>query len=137
MADERRALLQRVNVVIVPRANPDAAETFARTAANGIDINRDHLLLRTPELLAITAAVLRYAPQVMLDLHATMVAGLWARKFGGLLRADLLLQGGVRVDRLPITVLPALGAPLLGMDVLGKLSFSQSGGVLRLRPAAD
>ncbi len=52
-------------------------------------------------------------------------------------RADLLLQGGVRVDRLPITVLPALGAPLLGMDVLGKLSFSQSGGVLRLRPAAD
>ena len=52
-------------------------------------------------------------------------------------RADLTLQGGVRVDRLPITVLPALGAPLLGMDVLGKLSFSQSDGVLRLRPAAD
>ena len=48
-------------------------------------------------------------------------------------RADLQLQGGLHVSRLPLTVLPALAAPLLGMDVLGKLSFSQSGGVLRLQ----
>ena len=52
-------------------------------------------------------------------------------------RADLQLQGGVQADRLPITVLPALGAPLLGMDVLGRLPFSQAGGVLRLQPPAD
>jgi aspartyl protease family protein len=49
-------------------------------------------------------------------------------------RGDLQLQGGVQVERLPITVLPALGAPLLGMDVLGRLPFSQADGVLRLRP---
>ena len=48
-------------------------------------------------------------------------------------RADLQLQGGLQFQRLPLTVLPALTAPLLGMDVLGKLSFSQSGGVLRLQ----
>jgi aspartyl protease family protein len=47
-------------------------------------------------------------------------------------RAELRLQGGVTVERLPVTVLPALSAPLLGMDVLGKLRFSQIGGVLRL-----
>ena len=51
-------------------------------------------------------------------------------------RADLQLQGGVRIARLPLTVLPALASPLLGMDVLGKLSFSQVDGVLRLRPPA-
>ena len=51
-------------------------------------------------------------------------------------RADLALQGGLRVSRLPLTVLPALTSPLLGMDVLGKLSFSQADGVLRLRPPA-
>ncbi len=49
-------------------------------------------------------------------------------------RADLQLQGGVRAERLPITALPALAAPLLGMDVLGKLRFSQADGVLRLQP---
>jgi hypothetical protein len=48
--------------------------------------------VRTPELQAITAAVLRYAPQVMLDLHETMVAGFWTSKFGALMRADMLLQ---------------------------------------------
>ena len=48
-------------------------------------------------------------------------------------RADLQLQGGLRYQRLSLTVLPALAAPLLGMDVLGKLSFTQSDGVLRLQ----
>ncbi len=49
-------------------------------------------------------------------------------------RADLVLDGGVQARRLQITVLPALDAPLLGMDVLGRLPFSQADGVLRLRP---
>ncbi len=52
-------------------------------------------------------------------------------------RADLALQGGVRAERLPITVLPTLGAPLLGMDVLGRLPFSQADGVLRLTPPSQ
>ncbi len=51
-------------------------------------------------------------------------------------RADLQLEGGLRFDRLPITVLPALGSPLLGMDVLGKLQFNQQGGVLKLQAPA-
>jgi aspartyl protease family protein len=54
---------------------------------------------------------------------------------GWVARADLQLQGGVRAERLPVTVLPALAAPLLGMDVLGRLHFSQADGVLRLQPA--
>ena len=46
--------------------------------------------------------------------------------------ADLALQGGVRVDRLRIVALPGLEAPLLGMDVLGRLRWRQEGGVLRI-----
>lgn len=48
-------------------------------------------------------------------------------------RADVDLHGGVRAERLVVTVLPALQSPLLGMDVLGRLQFSQSGGVLRVQ----
>ena len=92
LAGERSALLERVNVLIMPRANPDAAERFARESASGIDVNRDHLLVRTPEVQAITAAVLRYSPQVMLDLHEFTVAGRWVGKFGAMMRADALLQ---------------------------------------------
>ena len=49
---------------------------------------------------------------------------------GEIVRADLELQGGVRVRQLRITALPALGAPLLGMDVLGKLHWRQADGEL-------
>ena len=54
---------------------------------------------------------------------------------GYVARADLRLDGGIEVQRLPVTVLPALASPLLGMDVLSKMRFSQRAGVLRLAPA--
>lgn len=53
---------------------------------------------------------------------------------GFLARADIALDGGVRVDKLVVTVLPDLSAPLLGMDVLGRLHFSQRPGELRIEP---
>ena len=53
---------------------------------------------------------------------------------GTLARADIALDGGVRAERLRVAVLPDLAAPLLGMDVLSQLHFSQSDGVLRLTP---
>ena len=53
---------------------------------------------------------------------------------GSLARADVALQGGVRVERLRVAVLPRLASPLLGMDILSKLRFTQSEGVLRLEP---
>lgn len=92
LATDRSALLERVNLLVMPRANPDAAERFARESASGIDVNRDHLLVRTPEVQAIAVVVRRYAPQVMLDLHEFTVAGRWVSKFGALMRADALLQ---------------------------------------------
>lgn len=55
---------------------------------------------------------------------------------GFMARADIELQGGVRADRLPVTVLPALGSPLLGMDMLARLNFNQADGVLRFKPGS-
>jgi aspartyl protease family protein len=52
---------------------------------------------------------------------------------GQQVRANILLQGGVRVDQLRVTALPQLGPqPLLGMDVLGRLPLQQQDGVLRI-----
>jgi aspartyl protease family protein len=53
---------------------------------------------------------------------------------GWVARADVALDGGVRAQRLTVTVLPDLAAPLLGMDVLSKMRFSQRDGVLRFEP---
>jgi len=40
-------LLATIDVIIVPRANPDGADAFVRELADGTDPNRDHTLLRT------------------------------------------------------------------------------------------
>ena len=53
---------------------------------------------------------------------------------GWVARADIELDGGVSAQRLRVTVLPRLDGPLLGMDVLSKMRFSQQGGVLRFEP---
>ena len=89
---DNAALLDRVNVFLIPRGNPDGAERFSRVTANGIDVNRDHLLLQTPEARAIAAVTLRYRPQVVLDLHEFTVGGRWIDKFGAVERYDALLQ---------------------------------------------
>ncbi len=54
---------------------------------------------------------------------------------GQVVVADVALQGGVAAERLRIVALPGLGAPLLGMDVLGRLRWEQHDGRLRVRPA--
>ena len=51
---------------------------------------------------------------------------------GSIVLADLVLQGGLRVDRMRLAALPALTTPLLGMDVLGRLNLQQGAGVLRI-----
>jgi len=51
---------------------------------------------------------------------------------GHVVRADLVLQGGVSIRRMRIVALPALNSPLLGMDVLGKLQWRQSDGALNI-----
>lgn len=53
---------------------------------------------------------------------------------GSVARADIELDGGVHAERLRVAVLPDLAAPLLGMDVLSQLHFTQSDGVLTLTP---
>ncbi|MDO9438853.1 M14 family metallocarboxypeptidase [Hydrogenophaga sp.] len=86
------AQLARANVLVIPRGNPDGAENFTRVTASGIDVNRDHLLLNTPEGRAIALAMDRYRPEVVLDLHEFTVAGRWVDKFGGMMKYDALLQ---------------------------------------------
>ncbi|MFN7979059.1 MAG: M14 family metallocarboxypeptidase [Vicinamibacterales bacterium] len=87
------ALLDRVTVYVVPRANPDGAERFVRATRSGADVNRDHLLLQTPEARAIAALTRRVRPDVVLDLHEFTVADRWVKKYGVVQHYDALLQG--------------------------------------------
>jgi hypothetical protein len=85
-------LLDRIHVVVLPRANPDGASSGSRVTASGIDVNRDHLLLRTPEAQAMAQLARDYRPAVVADLHEYTVVGRYLEKFGTIQRFDALLQ---------------------------------------------
>jgi hypothetical protein len=87
-----QSLTERINVIILPRANPDGASTRQRVTASGIDANRDHLLLKTPEAQAQAQLMRDYRPVVVVDAHEYTVVGRYLEKFGTVQRFDALVQ---------------------------------------------
>ena len=87
-----QGLLDRINVLLLPRANPDGAAARQRVTASGIDANRDHLLLKTPEAQAQAQLVRDYQPVVVVDAHEYTVVGRYLEKFNSVQRFDALLQ---------------------------------------------
>ncbi len=85
-------LLDQINVVLLPRANPDGAQADKRSTASGIDANRDHLLLRTPETQAMAQLARDFRPLVVVDAHEYTVVGRFLEKYGALQRFDALVQ---------------------------------------------
>jgi len=100
------AILERVNVLIVPRANPDGAHHFVRGLADGGDVNRDHLLEATPEGRALGRVFVDFQPDVVLDCHEFGVKVRWYEKFGALQRYDALIQYAT-VSNLPLALTEA------------------------------
>lgn len=68
-----RPLLDTLDVVLLPNANPDGRDLERRSNANMININTDFVLMSQPESQILAAAVRRYQPDVVLDSHESAV----------------------------------------------------------------
>ena len=86
------AVLDRLDVLVVPRLNVDGAVWSSRVSSTGMDINRDHLLLRSPEAQVLASLVREQRPVVVVDSHEFTVGGRYLGKFQAVQRFDLLLQ---------------------------------------------
>lgn len=68
-----RPLLEEMDVILLPNANPDGRDLGRRSNANRVNINTDFVLLTQPETRILKDAVARYAPDVLLDSHESAV----------------------------------------------------------------
>ncbi|HEV2145948.1 MAG TPA: M14 family metallopeptidase [Longimicrobiaceae bacterium] len=62
---------ERVNLVNRPRQHGPVGGMGQRPNAQGLDLNRDHTKLDSPEARSLAGMMSRYDPHVGLDLHAT------------------------------------------------------------------
>lgn len=93
-------VLQAMNIVIIPRINPDSAFYFQRHTVTGLNGNREHLNLGMVELKAIHQVFNKYNPEVVIDTHEY---GLYPQfndigLKGSLKHADVLIQTGKNLN---------------------------------------
>ncbi|MGL4976896.1 MAG: M14 family zinc carboxypeptidase [Cetobacterium sp.] len=62
-------LLDKINIVVMPRINPDGTRKFTRESGERKDINADHLDLNTIEASSLRVAYNLFDPEVFVDVH--------------------------------------------------------------------
>ena len=63
------SLLSRLDILIVPQMNPDGSELRQRRTSDSLDLNRNHMLLTSPETRGLHDLFAGWMPQVTLDVH--------------------------------------------------------------------
>ena len=62
-------LLDKINICVIPRQNPDGARNYVRTVLGDKDPNRDSLQMRTQEIVEFTRICLLLDPELIIDGH--------------------------------------------------------------------
>ncbi|QED49833.1 M14 family metallopeptidase [Cytobacillus dafuensis] len=94
-------VLDKVNVVIVPRINPDGSYYFKRFNATNLDANRDYMKVEYPEVQAIHKAINEYRPEVVLDTHEYTVNPSVLKDYGekgSITYYDVLITSGKNLN---------------------------------------
>lgn len=75
------SLLEKLDIMILPRYNPDGVYYFQRTFASNFDPNRDHIKLARQQSRDIKALFNRFAPHVVVDMHEYSASSVYGGRY--------------------------------------------------------
>jgi hypothetical protein len=87
---ENLYLFNRIDLAIIPQMNPDGSEAKRRLNGNDTDLNRNHLIITEPEIIALHQFFDRYLFEVTMDVHEYYPYGETWKKAGYMINSDEL-----------------------------------------------
>lgn len=69
ISPEYAYLFEHIDLVIIPQVNPDGSEINTRRNSNNADLNRNHLIMTEPEVMALHQLFDKYLFEVTMDVH--------------------------------------------------------------------
>jgi hypothetical protein len=98
------ALLDHLDLILVPQVNPDGGEMLQRRNAHNMDLNRNYVALSEPESDALHELFLKWKPEVTLDVHEyNSIRKQWI-EHGYIKAADEMLDGVTNLNIDPALV---------------------------------
>ncbi|MFN8255482.1 MAG: M14 family zinc carboxypeptidase [Bacteroidales bacterium] len=88
---EYRYLFEKIDLAIVPQMNPDGSEINSRRNGNNMDLNRNHMIMTEPEVVALHRFYEKYMFEVNMDVHEYWPFGDEYLKYGYRKNADITL----------------------------------------------
>lgn len=82
LKSENQYLFDKIDFALVPQMNPDGSEKNQRRNGNGMDLNRNHLILTEPETIALHKLFDKYLFEVTMDVHEYWPFGEEWKKLG-------------------------------------------------------
>ncbi|KAK7428875.1 hypothetical protein QQZ08_004645 [Neonectria magnoliae] len=118
------SILDKMDIMILPRYNPDGVAYFQRFLATGFDPNRDHIKLASSQTREIKKLIAEFGPHIGVDSHeysanrAYGVKGQWAQAVDGQISAmkNLNIHQDIR-ELAEETFVPKVAAAMEARDL--------------------
>jgi predicted deacylase len=119
------SFLEKMDIIVLPRYNPDGNAYFQRTLATNFDPNRDHTKLVRQQTRDIKEWFSSFSPHIAIDMHeygaATRYSGNYSNAADGMYSAAKNLNIHPSIRTLSETVFaPAINASLLSQGLRGE-----------------
>ncbi len=96
---ENQYLFEHIDLALIPQVNPDGAEKNKRRNGHDADLNRNHLILEEPEVIALHHFFDKYLFDVNMDVHeyAPFFSEMW-KKYGYRCNSDELIGCNTNIN---------------------------------------